>query len=115
MIQQNYGLPCHPLLQREAKSATNWLVFGETKTTQIMTDARDASPDDIGVLQALLDAARAERDAAISERDRLAVLKEEKLEAIIVEMRRAQFGRKSERISADQQTVSLGQDAPFHR
>lgn len=106
MIQQNYSFPCNSSLQREAKSATNWLVFGETKTTQIMTDAADASPDDIGVLQALLDTARAERDAAISERDRLAALKE-KLEAIIVEMRRAQFGRKSERISADQLALVL--------
>jgi transposase len=88
-------------------------MFGETKTTQTTTDVGDALPDDIGMLQALLDTARsghaaltAERDALISERDRLAALNE-KLEAIIAEMRRARFGRKSERISDDQLALML--------
>jgi len=88
-------------------------MFGETKTTQIMPNAGDALPDDIGVLQALLDDARsghaavtAERDALISERDRLATLNA-KLEAIIAEMRRARFGRKSERISDEQLALVL--------
>jgi transposase len=94
------------LLPSEAKSATSWLVLGETKTTQIMTDAGDASPVDIGGLQALLDTVAAERDAAISERDKLAALNE-KLAAIIAEMRRARFGRKSERISDDQLALML--------
>jgi transposase len=111
VIQQNYS--GNSLLQSAAKSATVWLMFGETKTTQIMTDASDALPDDIGALQALLDAARsrhaavtAERDALISERDRLAALNE-KLEAIIAEMRRARFGRKSERITDEQLALAL--------
>jgi transposase len=106
VIQQNYSFPCNPLLPSEAKSATSWLVLGETKTTQIMTDAGDASPVDIGGLQALLDTVAAERDAAISERDKLAALNE-KLAAIIAEMRRARFGRKSERISDDQLALML--------
>jgi hypothetical protein len=101
------------VLPGEAKSATTWLVLGENKTTHIVTDATDASPDDIGALQALLDTVRSdhaalviERDAAISERDTLAALNE-KLAAIIAEMRRARFGRKSERISDDQLALML--------
>ena len=127
MIQQNYSLSCNSSLQAAAKSATTWIVLGETKTTQIMTNAGDASPRDIGVLQALLDAARSghavvtaerdaavsERDAAVSERDRLAAhnneltARAEKLEAIIAELRRARFGRKSERITDDQLALVL--------
>lgn len=122
MIQQNYSLFCDDVLPEAAKSATNWLVFGEAKTTRIMTGAGDTSPDDVGGLQALLDAVAAERDAAVSERnaavseldaavserDRLATLNE-KLAAIIVEMHRAQFGRKSERITDDQLALALGE------
>ena len=78
-----------------------------------MRDVSDKRPNDVEALQALLDAMRADhaavvaaRDAAISERDQLAA-RNEKLEAIISELRRAHFGRKSERISDDQLALAL--------
>ena len=80
MIMRHDDSPCRSLLQRGGESVTAWLVFGEM--AQSMTDvsniplngvdapnapfdaARDVSdirPDDVGALQALLDAARADQ------------------------------------------------------
>jgi transposase len=94
------------MLQGGPESATTWLVFGET--ARAMMDGSDILPNDVDALRALLDATRAghaaavaERDAAISERDQLAA-RNQKLEAILAEIRRAHFGRKSERITDDQ-------------
>jgi transposase len=78
-----------------------------------MTNASDALPDDIDALRALILAERAahaiivaERNAITAERDKLAT-RNERLESIIKEIRRAHFGRKSERIIDDQLAFAL--------
>ena len=48
----------------------------------------------------------AERNTIAAERDQLAA-RNEKLEYIVAEMRRAQFGRRSERITDDQLALAL--------
>ncbi|HKD74746.1 MAG TPA: transposase, partial [Ktedonobacterales bacterium] len=70
-------------------------------------------PNDIDALRALIATVRAdhaavvsERDAILAERDQLAA-RNQRLEAIIAEIRRAHFGRKSERISDDQLALAL--------
>jgi transposase len=78
-----------------------------------MTNAPSALPNDIDALRALVVAAReahaaavAERDTLVAERDQLAV-RNEKLEHIVAEMRRAMFGRRSERIDDNQLALAL--------
>lgn len=94
-----------PSLLREAsESTTLWLVLG--KTHQATMDLSDILPDDIDALRALLMAERANRAAIVAERDRL-VVRTARLEAIIAEIRRAHFGRKSERITDDQLSLAL--------
>src|SRR5207247_1386304 len=61
---------------------------------------------DIDALRALLMAERANRASIVAERDKL-VLRNARLEAIIAEIRRAYFGRKSERITDDQLSLAL--------
>jgi transposase len=56
-------------------------------------------PDDIATLQALLVAARAERDQALSQIDRLRHL--------LRQLQRAQFGRRSEKLDPDQLDLAL--------
>jgi transposase len=83
------------------ESATVWLVLGKTATN--MTDTVDTLPYDIEALRALL---VAERSAHIAERDKLAA-RNARLEEILAEIRRAHFGRKSERINDDQLALAL--------
>ena len=78
-----------------------------------MVDPSAALPTDIEALHALIRAERstltsvvAARDAAIAERDQLAA-RNAKLERLIAEIRRAHFGRKSERIDDDQLALAL--------
>src|SRR6516165_2524804 len=78
-----------------------------------MVDHSAALPTDIEALHALIRAERstltsvvAARDAAIAERDQLAA-RNAKLERLIAEIRRAHFGRKSERIDDDQLALAL--------
>jgi transposase len=97
------------LMRASAESATLWLVLGKTaapKPAPIMTDASDALPDDIDALRALILAERAAHVAIVGERDKLAA-RNERLVAIIKEIRRAHFGRKSERITDDQLALAL--------
>jgi len=58
-------------------------------------------PVDIEALQALLAAARAERDAAIAERDR-ALSQNDRLRHLLRQLQRAQFGRRSEKLDPEQ-------------
>jgi hypothetical protein len=99
------------MLQGGPESATTWLVFGNA--ARVMTDVSDILPDDVGALRAQLAAALAghaaavtERDAIRAERDQLAA-RNERLESIIAEIRRAHFGRKSEKINDDQLALAL--------
>jgi septal ring factor EnvC (AmiA/AmiB activator) len=78
-----------------------------------MVDHSAALPTDIETLHALIRAERstltsvtAERDAALTERDQLAA-RNAKLERLLAEIRRAHFGRKSERINDDQLALAL--------
>jgi len=82
--------------------------------TAAMADASpDALPDDLGALRAIIAAERAEkrlviaeRDAALAERDQFSAANE-KLHHIITVLRRARFGRKSERLSEEQLNLVL--------
>ncbi len=78
-----------------------------------MTDSTDDLPDDIERLKAMLRAERAEkvqiageRDAAVAERDRIAV-QNERLAHMLRQLRRNHFGAKSERLSEDQLNLGL--------
>lgn len=66
----------------------------------------DALPDDLGALRAIIAAERAERQLLIIERDQLSAANE-KLHHIITVLRRARFGRKSERLSDEQLNLVL--------
>jgi transposase len=71
-----------------------------------MMDVSNTLPDTIDALKALVLAERAAHATIVSERDKLAA-RNERLEAIIKEIRRAHFGRKSERITDDQLALAL--------
>lgn len=99
------------MLREPRESATLWLVLG--KVGRAVTDSSATLPNDMEALRALILAERAahavvvsERNAITAERDKLAV-RNERLEAIIAEIRRAHFGRKSERITDDQLSLAL--------
>jgi transposase len=104
------------MLRGSPESATLWLFLSKTiapEPAQAMTHASDTLPDDIDALRALIRAERAahaavvaERNAISAERDKLAACNA-RLDAIIQEIRRAHFGRKSERITDDQLALAL--------
>jgi transposase len=71
-----------------------------------MTDAAQALPKTIDALHALIFVERAAHASVVVERD-LLVARTAKLEHILKELRRAHFGRSSERISADQLALAL--------
>ena len=109
MIPRHNDSPSLFELREGAESATVWLVLGKTATT--MTDAAiDTLPTDIDALRALIVAERtahvADCAAHIAERDKLTA-RNARLEAILAEIRRAHFGRKSERINDDQLALAL--------
>ena len=92
------------LLHASTESSKLWFIFGDTHRATM--EVSDTLPDDIDALRALLVAERASRAAVVAERDKL-VVRNERLEAIIAEIRRAYFGRKSERITDDQLSLAL--------
>ena len=63
-------------------------------------------PTDVAALQALLLATMAERDALTTERDAL-LTQNERLAHLLVQLRRMQFGRKSERLPEDQLQLAI--------
>jgi hypothetical protein len=80
----------------------------------------DNLPDDAATLKAMIVAARAENDRLDAERERLThesqvlaaevdrlMARAERLDHIIAVLRRAQFGRRSEKIDADQIELAL--------
>jgi transposase len=110
--------PCGSMLQGGSESATTWLVFGNA--ARVMTDVSDILPHDVDALRAQLTATLAdhaavvaERDAAVNERDAIRTERDQlearnqRLESIIAEIRRAHFGRKSEKINDDQLALAL--------
>jgi transposase len=63
-------------------------------------------PTDIEALQALIAAARAERDAAMVERDQ-ALSQIDRLRHLLRQLQRAQFGRRSEKLDPEQLLLAL--------
>jgi transposase len=116
MIPRHDDSPIRSMLRAAPESATLWLFLGKTavpKPAQTMMDVSNTLPNTIDALRALIVAERAayativaERNAITAERDKLAT-RNERLEAIIKEIRRAHFGRKSERITDDQLALAL--------
>jgi transposase len=78
----------------------------ESVLARSMTTMPDALPDDIGALRVLILAERAER-AQLAERNAILERLTAKLEHIVAELKRAQFGRRSERITDDQLALAL--------
>jgi transposase len=109
MIARHDDSPTRPMLRGSPESATLWLFLGKATTprsAQAMTQPSDTLPDDIDALRALILAERAAHADIVAERDTLAG-RNARLEAIIREIRRAHFGRKSERITDDQLALAL--------
>ena len=79
---------------------------GQLGNVRGMTDSVDDLPDDIERLKALVASARQERDAAIAERDQLS-RQNDRLRHTLSQLRRNQFGRKSEKLDADQLNLGL--------
>jgi transposase len=111
MIVRHDDSPGGSMLQGGPESATTWLVFGETART--MTSVSDILPNDVEALRALLATKLADHATLVAERDGLRVeldqltARNQRLEAIIAEIRRAHFGRKSEKINDDQLALAL--------
>jgi transposase len=78
-----------------------------------MSESADQLPTDIAELQARLAAALAERDAAIAERDVAiterdqALSQNDRLQHLLHQLQRAQFGRRSEKLDADQLSLAF--------
>jgi transposase len=78
-----------------------------------MNSVSEPLPDDTAVLRAMLVAAWAERDAERAERARLAdereqlAVQNDRLRHLIRQLQRMQFGRRSERLDADQLNLAL--------
>lgn len=71
-----------------------------------MTDSADMLPTDVDALTALIATERVAHASVVAERDLLAI-RNAKLEHILKELRRAHFGRKSERISDNQLALTF--------
>ena len=71
-----------------------------------MSANSDQLPADIATLQALLAATRAERDAAIVARDQ-ALSQNHRLQHLLNQLQRMQFGRRSEKLDPDQLALAL--------
>ncbi len=71
-----------------------------------IADQHSELPPDIGALQARLAQARAERDAAIAERDQ-ALSQMDRLQHLLRQLQRAQFGRRSEKLDPEQLVLAL--------
>ena len=71
-----------------------------------MSDIAYQFPTDVETLQALVAAARAERDAAIAERDQ-ALSQMDRLRHLLRQLQRAHFGRRSEKLDPEQLQLAL--------
>lgn len=116
MTARHEDSPARSMLRGLPESATLWLFLGKTiapKPAQTMTHASETLPDDIDALRALIRAERAAHAAVVAERNAISAECEKlaacnaRLDAIIQEIRRAHFGRKSERITDDQLALAL--------
>ena len=78
----------------------------ESVSVQSVSESADQLPTDVTALQALLVAARAERDAALAERDQ-ALSQNDHLQHLLRQLQRAQFGPRSEKLDPDQLQLAL--------
>ncbi|MDA9504674.1 transposase, partial [Bradyrhizobium sp. CCBAU 11386] len=78
-----------------------------------MSETTDQLPTDIEALQALVAAARAERDAAIAKCDAAIVERDQalsqmdRLQHLLRQLQRAQFGRRSEKLDPEQLQLAI--------
>src|SRR5215469_15204127 len=79
---------------------------GDRDSLPPMSELSKSLPDDVEALRALVLSALAERDAALAARDR-AVERNEKLLHLLQQLRRARFGRSSEKLDAEQLQLAL--------
>ena len=75
-------------------------------SNRVMNTAPEPLPNDVAVLRAMLIEARAERDAERAEKVQLAA-QNDRLRHLIRQLQRLQFGRRSEKLDADQLTLAL--------
>src|SRR5438034_489732 len=78
----------------------------ESGSVPRVSDHEPQLPVDIDALQALLAAARAERDAALAQRDQ-ALSQIDRLRHLLRQLQRAQFGRRSEKLDPEQLFLAL--------
>ena len=71
-----------------------------------MSESANQPPTDIAELQARLAAALAERDAAIAARDE-ALSQNDRLQHLLRQLQRMQFGRRSEKLDPDQLALAF--------
>ena len=77
-----------------------------SETTAMIAASPNTLPDELDALRAVILAERAEKRLLIAERDQLSAAND-KLHHIIAVLRRARFGRKSERLSEEQLSLVL--------
>ena len=80
--------------------------FNKSNSVLRVSEIATQLPTDIEALQALLVAARAERDAAIAGRDQ-ALSQNDRLRYLLRQLQRAQFGRRSEKLDPDQLLLAI--------
>jgi transposase len=78
----------------------------ESDSVSHVSESTDQPPTDVAALQARLATALAERDAAIAERDQ-ALSQNHRLQHLLQQLRRMQFGRRSEKLDADQLSLAF--------
>jgi hypothetical protein len=66
-----------------------------------VSESHEQLPTDVATLQALVMAMRTELDAAVTERDQ-ALAQNQRLERLLQQLRRMQFGRRSEKLDREQ-------------
>jgi transposase len=71
-----------------------------------VSETADQLPTDIDALQALVEATRMERDAAIAARDH-ALSQVDRLRHLLRQLQRAQFGRRSEKLDPEQLLLAI--------
>src|SRR5262245_47952241 len=71
-----------------------------------VSESTDQLPTDVAALQALLVATRAQRDAVMAERDHL-LSQYDRLQHLLRQLQRAQFGRSSEKLDPDQLALAF--------
>jgi hypothetical protein len=78
----------------------------ESDSVLRVSENANQPPTDIAMLQARLATVLAERDAAIAERDQ-ALAQNHRLQHLLHQLQRMQFGRRSEKLDADQLALAF--------